>query len=64
MWLQSSTRKPQWFYYLKLVFFKILNVTIWSVFQNQITFVPGIYYIISYILAINHVKSLTVMEGM
>ena len=33
VWLQSSTRKPQWFQYLK---FKIPNMTIWSVFQNQV----------------------------
>ena len=39
MWLQSSTRKPQWFQYLKMVFFKIPNVTIQLVFQHQVTHV-------------------------
>ena len=36
-WLQSSTRKPQWLQYLKLVFLYIPNVAIRSVFQNQVT---------------------------
>ena len=35
-WLQSSTRKPQWFQCLQL---EIPNVTSWSVFQNQVTHV-------------------------
>ena len=38
MWLKSNTRKPQWFQYLKLVFLEIANVTIWSVFWNQVTY--------------------------
>ena len=36
--LQSSTRNPQQFYYLKLVFLEIPNVIIWSIFQNQVTY--------------------------
>ena len=39
VWLQSSTRKPQWFQYLKLVFLEIRHVTTWSVFQNPVTHV-------------------------
>ena len=38
MWLQSSTRKLQWLEYLISVFLEIQNVTIWSVFQNQVTY--------------------------
>ena len=37
-WLQSSTRELKWFEYLKSVFLKIPNVTTWSVFQNQVTY--------------------------
>ena len=33
-----ATIKLQWLKYLKLVFLKIPNVTIWSVFQNQVTY--------------------------
>ena len=42
-WLQSSTRKPQWFQYLKLVFLEIPNVTTWLVFQNQVTIYVKLY---------------------
>ena len=39
VWVQLySTRELQWLEYLKLVFLKILNVTTWSVFQNQVTY--------------------------
>ena len=37
-WLKSSTTKPQWFQYLKLIFLEIPSVKIWSVFQNQVTY--------------------------
>ena len=33
-----ATIELQWLKYLKLVFLKIPNVTIWSVFQNQVTY--------------------------
>ena len=39
MWLQSNTRELQWLQYLNSVFLEIANVTSWSVFQNQVTFV-------------------------
>ena len=37
-WLQSTTRELHWLHYLKSVFLKIPNVTTWSVFQNQVTY--------------------------
>ena len=42
--LQSSTRKPQLFQYLKLAFLEIPNVKIWSVFQNQVTYMHTTMY--------------------
>ena len=42
-WLQSSTRKPQWFQYFKLGFLEIQTVTIQLVFQNWVTYVCCIY---------------------
>ena len=45
VWLQSSTRKSQWFQYLKVIFFeipKLINVTIQSVFQYQVTYMFSI----------------------
>ena len=36
-WLHCTIREPQPIQYLKSVFLEILNVTTWSVFQNQIT---------------------------
>ena len=42
-WLQSSTRKPQCFQYLKLGFLKIPNVTIRSVFENQVIYIKHSY---------------------
>ena len=36
-WLQYSMREPWWLQYLKSVFLKISIVTVWSVFQNQVT---------------------------
>ena len=36
VWLQSSPREPWWLQYFKLVFIKILIVTVCSIFQNQI----------------------------
>ena len=35
----SSTREPWWLQYLKSLLLKIVFVTTWSVFQNQVTYV-------------------------
>ena len=37
-WLQSIMRESWWLQYLKLVFLEMLIVTIWLVFQNQVTY--------------------------
>ena len=37
-WLYSTFGEPQPIQYLTSVFLEILNVTTWSVFQNQVTY--------------------------
>ena len=37
-WLQSSTREPWRLQYFKLVFLEMSIVTLWSVFQNPVTY--------------------------
>ena len=44
-WLQSSTREPWWLQYLNLAFLEIPNVTIWSVFQDQVTYMHTRMYV-------------------
>ena len=44
VWLQSSTRKSQWFQYFKLELLEIPNMTIQSVFENQFTNIKTIMF--------------------
>ena len=41
-WLHCTIGEPQPIQYLKSVFLEILNVTTWSVFQNQVTYIYDI----------------------